>query len=461
MLVKSGGIMSSNINEVNVKGLIREDGYYRLTNIPELFCEIAEDAGKELINRIMQKFLDGKLSKDLKIDCPELKSWVSIPNSEPIIVNVNDYKRLLKKYNIFNQKWESIVQAINDNPKSEFYNTPYTDPKKIMIHVDDIIQVLKDYRLEKIGKKISSSLGKKISKKILKPERDLEIIRLYQEAKKQLPNSGDHEIAKKIKEHVKKSQRKRGNIIKINQEIGTLELKSIVDIISDYYSNLIKQRYEEYWFYNETKVQQIFNGIESKEKDSEFKISISLKTSNVKSYSFLTKNGRIINNTYFYESNKEFIDGLYKRHGTKPTVEQVIEVLDEEFIKFTAKEVDRPEYSVRSIVFNLREKKQLIEIKQLTTGEQLLDKVTRYIDVFGRDDLKQAVKCIPDKEVQERLVEEALADKSVQKLNKKYDPSIINGNKNEVMIGEDLINNNSEVNEPTKYIRITYTHITE
>jgi hypothetical protein len=29
------------------------------------------------------------------------------------------------------------------------------------------------------------------------------------------------------------------------------------------------------------------------------------------------------------------------------------------------------------------------------------------------------------------------------------------------MIGEDLINNNSEVNEPTKYIRITYTHITE
>ena len=40
--------MSSNINEVNVKSLIREDGYYRLTNIPKLFCEIAEDAGKQL-----------------------------------------------------------------------------------------------------------------------------------------------------------------------------------------------------------------------------------------------------------------------------------------------------------------------------------------------------------------------------------------------------------------------------
>ena len=227
--------MSSNINEVNVKFLPRkEDGYCCLANIPEL-VGIAEAAGKKLMNHIMQKFLDGKLSKDLKIDCPELKSWVSIPKSESMVVNVNDYKRLLKKYNISNQKWESIVQAINDNPKSEFYNTPYTDPKKIMIHVDDIIQVLKDYRLEKIGKKISSSLGKKISKKILKLERDLEIIRLYQETKKQLPNSGDHEIAKKIKEHVEKSQRKRGNIIKINQEIGTLELKSIVDIISDYY----------------------------------------------------------------------------------------------------------------------------------------------------------------------------------------------------------------------------------
>ena len=41
---------------------------------------------------------------------------------------------------------------------------------------------------------------------------------LYQETKKQLPNSGDHEIAKKIKEHVEKSQRKRGNIIKANRQ---------------------------------------------------------------------------------------------------------------------------------------------------------------------------------------------------------------------------------------------------
>jgi hypothetical protein len=78
--------MFSKINKFNVQGLIRKDGYCVLANIPELFCEIAEAAGKKLINHIMQKFLDGELSKDLKIDCPNLKSWVSIPNSEPIIL---------------------------------------------------------------------------------------------------------------------------------------------------------------------------------------------------------------------------------------------------------------------------------------------------------------------------------------------------------------------------------------
>jgi hypothetical protein len=74
--------MSGDINKINVKGLITKDGYCLLANIPEMFCEIAEDAGKQLINYIMQKFLDGKLSENLKIDCPNLKSWVSIPNSD-------------------------------------------------------------------------------------------------------------------------------------------------------------------------------------------------------------------------------------------------------------------------------------------------------------------------------------------------------------------------------------------
>jgi hypothetical protein len=169
------------------------------------------------------------------------------------------------------------------------------------------------------------------------------------------------------------------------------------------------------------------------------------------------------NNTHIYDSNKEFIDGLYKRHDTKPTVEQVVEVFDEEFIKLTAKEVNRPKYSVRSIILNIREKKQLTEIKQLTSGEQLLDKVSRYIDVFSRDDLMEAVKCIPDKEVQERLIEEALADKSVKILNEQYNRYNTN-NKDQDNPGikvKDIISldDNSESNEPKKYIRITTNQI--
>jgi len=455
--------MFSKINKFNVQGLIRKDGYCVLANIPELFCEIAEAAGKKLINHIMQKFLDGELSKDLKIDCPNLKSWVSIPNSEPIIVNVNDYKRVLKKY-ISNQKWESIVEAINDDPTSEFYKL-YIDQNKLMIHVDDIIGGLKDWGLKDIGKEISSILNKKVSKKVLKPKRDREIIRLEQEIKKQYPNLGNHEIAKKIKELVKKDTRKKGNIIKINEEISNLNIETIANTISKYYSELINKSCEEHLINSEIKVQHIITGIESREKEKENKTqAIELKLPYKKDYCYYSGKEKFNNNTHIiYESNKEFIDSLYKRHGTKPTVEQVVEALDEEFIKFTAKDLKRPEYSVRSIVFNIREKKQLIEIEYLTTGEKLLDKIIGYMDVFSRDDLKQAVKCIPDKEIQERLIEEALADKSVKILNEQYNRYNTN-NKDQDNPGikvKDIISidDNSESNEPKKYIRITTNQI--
>ena len=240
--------MSSNINEVNVKVLIRkEDGYCYLANIPELFYGIAEAAGKKLMNHTMQKFLDGELSKDLKIDCPNLKSWVSISKPEPIGVNANDYKRLLKKY-ISNQKWESIVEVINDDSTALCYK-PYIDPKKIMIHVEDIIKVLKDYGLEAIGKEISSILSQKASKKILKPKRDREIIKLYKKIKKQYPELGDHAIAMEIKKFVKKDKTEEGDIIKINEEISTLNIETIANTISKYYSELITHLTQRHYFY--------------------------------------------------------------------------------------------------------------------------------------------------------------------------------------------------------------------
>jgi hypothetical protein len=301
--------------------------------------------------------------------------------------------------------------------------------------------------------------------RLLKPKRDREIIRLEQEIKKQYPNLGNHEIAKKIKELVKKDTRKKGNIIKINEEISNLNIETIANTISKYYSELINKSCEEHLINSEIKVQHIITGIESREKEKENKTqAIELKLPYKKGYCYYSGKEKFNNNTHIiYESNKEFIDSLYKRHGTKPTVEQVVEALDEEFIKFTAKEVDRPEYSVRSIVFNIREKKQLIEIEYLTTGEKLLDKISRYMDVFSRDDLKQAVKCIPDQEIQERLIEEALADKSVKILNEQYNRYNTN-NKDQDNPGikvKDIISldDNSESNEPKKYIRITTNQI--
>ena len=59
------------------------------------------------------------------------------------------------------------------------------------------------------------------------------------------------------------------------------------------------------------------------------------------------------------------------------------------------------------------EERRIVEIEHLNNGAAVLDKVTRHMSVFSSSDLKQAVKCIPDKETRERLVEEALAGKSV------------------------------------------------
>lgn len=59
------------------------------------------------------------------------------------------------------------------------------------------------------------------------------------------------------------------------------------------------------------------------------------------------------------------------------------------------------------------EERRIVEIEHLNNGVAVLDKVTRHMSVFSSSDLKQAVKCIPDKETREKLAEEALAGKSV------------------------------------------------
>lgn len=69
--------------------------------------------------------------------------------------------------------------------------------------------------------------------------------------------------------------------------------------------------------------------------------------------------------------------------------------------------------SVMNAAVVRNEERKIAEVKHFSNGAAVLVKVTRNMSVFSSSDLKQAVKCILDKEVQERLIEEALAGKSV------------------------------------------------
>jgi len=69
--------------------------------------------------------------------------------------------------------------------------------------------------------------------------------------------------------------------------------------------------------------------------------------------------------------------------------------------------------SVMNAAVIRNEERKIAEVEHLSNGAMVLDKVSRNMSVFSSSDLKQAVKCIPDKEVQERMIEDALAGKSV------------------------------------------------
>jgi Ti-type conjugative transfer relaxase TraA len=59
------------------------------------------------------------------------------------------------------------------------------------------------------------------------------------------------------------------------------------------------------------------------------------------------------------------------------------------------------------------EERRIAEIEHLNNGAAVLDKVTSHISVFSRGDLMRAVKCVPNIETREKLVEDALANKSI------------------------------------------------
>ncbi|MDC0864330.1 AAA family ATPase [Rickettsiaceae bacterium] len=59
------------------------------------------------------------------------------------------------------------------------------------------------------------------------------------------------------------------------------------------------------------------------------------------------------------------------------------------------------------------EERKEAEIELLNSGARVLEKVTKHMSVFTKGDLTRAVKCIPDSEVKERLVEDALSSSSI------------------------------------------------
>ena len=69
--------------------------------------------------------------------------------------------------------------------------------------------------------------------------------------------------------------------------------------------------------------------------------------------------------------------------------------------------------SVLNQAADRNEAKRIAEIEHLNNGSAVLDKVTNHMSVFSRGDLVRAVKHVPDIEVRERLVEDALSNKSV------------------------------------------------
>jgi len=69
--------------------------------------------------------------------------------------------------------------------------------------------------------------------------------------------------------------------------------------------------------------------------------------------------------------------------------------------------------SVLNQAADRNEERRIAEIEHLNNSAAVLDKVTSHISVFSRGDLMRAVKCVPNIETREKLVEDALGNKGV------------------------------------------------
>ncbi len=72
--------------------------------------------------------------------------------------------------------------------------------------------------------------------------------------------------------------------------------------------------------------------------------------------------------------------------------------------------------SVLNQAVERNEERRIANIEHLNSGARLLEKVTHHMSVFNVGDLKRAVKFIPNLEARERLLEDALANRSLLEL---------------------------------------------
>jgi hypothetical protein len=97
---------------------------------------------------------------------------------------------------------------------------------------------------------------------------------------------------------------------------------------------------------------------------------------------------------------------IFKKHGLQNRVD-IIGINPQEHIGPVRMR------SVLNQAMDRNEARRIAEIEYLSNGSAVLDKVTRHMSVFSRADLVRAVKCVPNLEEQERLVEDALNHESI------------------------------------------------
>ena len=110
-----------------------------------------------------------------------------------------------------------------------------------------------------------------------------------------------------------------------------------------------------------------------------------------------------------HEELKEIINDYFKELGLENRVDLIGTIAQEHIGPVRMR-------SVLNQVVDRNEEKRLANIEHLSSGKGVLDKITKHMSVFSKNDLMRAAKPIPDAVTADKLVEDALSDKSLVEL---------------------------------------------